>query len=153
MRGKAGSAASSVNRLGYGAMVDDVIACRRDDCRMVAHCPYSNDDRPVYGGQCPAERTFVDKYVEYFMSALAPGSSLSADEITPLARRLALLECRRDRLAFRLRRAWESPPVLRDDIRSPFYKELGLIGRYMTAIDNEMAAVWEAAFGPENDRA
>lgn len=131
----------------------DVIACRRDRCYLGERCELreaDNDGRPEYGRPCPLEIGYALAYERSFMQRYAPGSGLEHDHAREIARDLAILELRRGRLAFRLQQAWAMPD--RDGPKAQaFYRELGLIGRYMTAIDREMAAIWARVFGPDDE--
>lgn len=137
------------NRLRYGAMVNAVAPCRRDACKLYERCPLlkGDDRRPPYGHPCPIEQHYVSSYQASFMDCYQ--LHLGIDEPTAMkaGEKLALLELRRDRLSSRLKDAWAMPD--RDGAgAAAFYRELGIVGRYMTALDREMAAVWESVFGP-----
>lgn len=139
---------SAVNRTRYGEQLDHVISCRRDSCAMLESCCLAGnpDRRPEYGQPCPVEEAFVKAYVLSFRSTLAPALGLEDDAVESVAMRLAMLELRRERLSARMRSV--DMLIEHDGSRpSEYRREVRIVNRYFTAIDNAIAQVVDAILG------
>ena len=83
---------------------------------------------------------FIEDYVRSFRLTMAPAMGLDESQINRIANRLATLTLRRGRNQSRLKHAWEMPTEGGRRTQA-FYREMEIIGRYMTAIDNAVRSL------------
>lgn len=147
-----GYEASRWNRLGYGENLDEVLPCRRDDCKMRQWCSVKRDGElwPVwYADRCPDELLFFNQFVQSFITGWGRAAGLDDEEARAVGEKMALLELRRARLSMRMRDMWSINPYREDGSMNPaFLHEMAICGRYMTRMDQELETMRLRLFGP-----